>query len=54
MNAGEAFETAEQFVSLSLAQHDREGRGIRLHDLQLDWVRAQQLDRAATRLGTER
>ena len=47
LNAGEAFETAEQFVSLSLAQRDAEGRGIRLHDLQLDWVCTQQLDRAA-------
>jgi hypothetical protein len=54
VNASKALETAEQFVSLSLAQHDADGRGIRLHDLQLDWVRAQQLDRAATRLGTER
>jgi WD40 repeat protein len=49
-NAGEALETAEQFVCLSLAQHDADGRGIRLHDLQLDWVRAQQPDRAALEL----
>jgi WD40 repeat protein len=50
VNAREALETAEQFVSLSLAQHDADGRGIRLHDLQLDWVRGQQPDRAALEL----
>jgi WD40 repeat protein len=37
----EAAETAEQFVALSLAQRDRPEGSIRLHDLQLDFVRAQ-------------
>jgi hypothetical protein len=41
----DALETAEQFVSGSLAV--RVGEGIRLHDLQLDYVRAQYSDRAA-------
>ena len=50
VNAGEALETAEQFVSLSLAQRDVDGPGIRLHDLQLEWVRAQHADRAALEL----
>jgi WD40 repeat protein len=56
VDAGEALETAEQFVSLSLAQRDTDaqreadGGGIRLHDLQLDWVRAQYPDRAALEL----
>ena len=40
-----ALETAERFVELSLAQ--REGDGIRLHDLQLDYTRAQYPDREA-------
>ena len=31
----------EQFVSLSLAQRDQPEGSIRLHDLQLDYVRAQ-------------
>jgi WD40 repeat protein len=47
VDEGEAFETAEQFVSLSLAQRDADGGGIRLHDLQLDYVRAQYPDRGA-------
>jgi hypothetical protein len=38
-------DTAEQFVSLSLAQRDEETGGIRLHDLQLDYIRAQHPDR---------
>jgi hypothetical protein len=37
----EAAEIAEQFVSLSLAQRDQPEGSIRLHDLQLDYVRAQ-------------
>jgi hypothetical protein len=46
VDEGEALETAEQFVDLSLAQRDgppRDGDtpSIRLHDLQLDFVRAQ-------------
>ena len=49
VDEGEALETAEQFVSLSLAQRDgaqRDGEtpSIRLHDLQLDYVRAQYLE----------
>ena len=42
----EAFETADRLVGLSLAQREREG-GIRLHDLLLDYVRAQYSDREA-------
>ena len=42
---GDALETAEKFISLSLAQ--RQGDGIRLHDLQLDYLRAQCPDREA-------
>jgi WD40 repeat protein len=46
VDEGEALETAAQFVGLSLAQLDRPPRdgdtpSIRLHDLQLDYVRAQ-------------
>src|ERR1022692_2338045 len=37
----DALETADRFVGLSLAQRDASGEGIRLHDLQLDYVRAQ-------------
>ncbi|MCC6589123.1 MAG: TIR domain-containing protein [Bryobacterales bacterium] len=43
----ECLETAEQFVSLSLAQRDEASGGIRLHDLQLDYIRAQYADREA-------
>jgi len=53
----EALETADRFVGLSLAKRDADGGGIRLHDLQLDFVRAQypnpkalELVRAAVRL----
>jgi WD40 repeat protein len=49
-DAGEALETAELFVSLSLAQRDADGGSIRLHDLQLDYVRAQHPDSAALEL----
>ena len=42
----EAAETAGELVSLSLAQRDGADGGIRLHDLQLDYVRAQYPDRA--------
>jgi WD40 repeat protein len=41
---GDCLETAEQFVSLSLAQREEDGGGIRLHDLQFDYIRAQQPD----------
>ena len=37
----EAVETAEKLLGLSLAQRDRDEGSIRLHDLQLDYVRAQ-------------
>jgi WD40 repeat protein len=37
----EALDTAEQFVSLSLAQRVGDTGSIRLHDLQLDYLRAQ-------------
>ena len=47
---GEALETAEHFVSLSLAQRDGDTGAIRLHDLQLDYVRAQYPHRAALEL----
>ena len=43
----DALDTAEQFVSLSLAQRDGDTESIRLHDLQLDYVRAQYADREA-------
>jgi hypothetical protein len=48
----DALDTAEQLVSLSLAQRDESQRdgdavSIRLHDLQLDYVRAQYPDRQA-------
>jgi hypothetical protein len=48
VNEGEALATAEQLIGLSLAQRD--GNGIRLHDLQLDYVRAQWQDREALEL----
>jgi hypothetical protein len=47
---GGALETAEQFVSLSLAQRGGNSGAIRLHDLQLDYVRAQYPDREALTL----
>jgi WD40 repeat protein len=50
VDAGEALETAEQFVSLSLAQRDAEGAGIRLHDLQMDYARAEHPDPGALEL----
>jgi WD40 repeat protein len=40
----DCLETAERFVSLSLAQRDQETGGIRLHDLQMDYIRAQHPD----------
>ena len=43
----EALETAERLVGLSLAQRDAASGGIRLHDPQLDYVRAQFADREA-------
>jgi WD40 repeat protein len=47
VDEGEALETAEQFLSLSLAQRDGDTGSIRVHDLQLDYVRAQYPDREA-------
>jgi len=41
VDEAEALETADRFVDLSLAQRDASSDGIRLHDLQLDYVRAQ-------------
>jgi hypothetical protein len=41
VDENQAAETAEQFVSLSLAQRDQPEGSIRLHGLQLDFVRAQ-------------
>ena len=46
----DAVDTSEQFLSLSLAQRDRQPGSIRLHDLQLDYVRAQYPDTEALRL----
>ena len=46
----EAAETAERLVSLSLAQRDGANGGIRLHDLQLDYVRAQYPDKSVLNL----
>jgi WD40 repeat protein len=43
----EAAETAEQFIALSLAQRDQPEGSIRLHDLQLDYLRAQCPDKVA-------
>ena len=50
MTAEEATETAEKFINLSLAQRDADGQSIRLHDLQLDYVRAQFTDQEALNL----
>lgn len=47
VDEGEAAETAEQFVNLWLAQRDQPEGSIRLHDLQLDYVRVQYRDRDA-------
>jgi hypothetical protein len=44
----DALQTAEQFISLSLAQRD--GDDIRVHDLQLDYIRAQFPNRDALEL----
>jgi WD40 repeat protein len=46
----ECVESAEQFVSLSLAHRDEPTGGIRLHDLQLDFVRALWPDKNALEL----
>jgi NB-ARC domain len=49
VDEAEAEETAEHFVSLSLAQREGES-SIRLHDLQLDYVRAKYADRSVLEL----
>jgi WD40 repeat protein len=46
----EAAETAEQFIGLSLAQRDQPEGSIRLHDLQLDYVRGHFPDKEALEL----
>ena len=50
VDAGEALETAETFVSRSLAQRDGTDGAIRLHDLQLDYARAQWPDKESLKL----
>jgi WD40 repeat protein len=40
----EALRTADELISLSLAQPGADGGGFRLHDLQLDYLRAQYRD----------
>jgi hypothetical protein len=45
-----ALATAEHFVSRSLAQRDETSGAIRLHDLQLDYVRAHYPDKDALKL----
>jgi WD40 repeat protein len=47
---GDSLETAERLVGLSLASRDGDSQGIRLHDLQLDYVRAKYSDRDALTL----
>jgi hypothetical protein len=47
VDESEAAETAEQFVALSLGQRDQPEGSICLHDLQLDYVRAQFPDKEA-------
>jgi WD40 repeat protein len=49
----DAFETrraAKRLIDLSLAQREAADRGLRLHDLQLDYVRAQYPDKEALEL----
>jgi WD40 repeat protein len=50
MDEGEAAETAEKFIDLSLAQRESDGVSILLHGLQLDYVRSQYPDREALAL----
>ena len=49
-NEDESAEAAERLMALSLAQRDGDGTSIRLHDLQLDFVRAQFPDKQALNL----
>jgi WD40 repeat protein len=46
----DALDTAERLVSLSLAQRDGHDRGIRLHDLQLDYLRSHYDDKSTLHL----
>ena len=50
VDKAEAADTSSQLVGLSLAQPDGDGSALRLHDLQLDYVRAQFPDREALNL----
>jgi len=50
VDEGEAAETAEKFIGLSLAQREADGVSIRLHGLQLDYIRSQYPDPSALRL----
>ena len=50
VDENEAAEIAEQLVSRSLAQRERPEGSVRLHDLQLDYVRAQYPDKKALEL----
>jgi WD40 repeat protein len=47
VNRAEARRLSRQLVDRSLAQRDADGDGIQLHDLQLDYIRAQSPDRDA-------
>src|SRR5215469_9432069 len=47
VSENDATEIAEEFVGLSLAQRDHSEGSIRLHDLQLDYVRAHYPDKKA-------
>jgi len=46
----QSLETAEQLIGLSLAQRDERTGGIRLHDLQLDYARAQHAEQESLEL----
>ena len=46
----DALDTAEKLVSLSLAQREGDNRGIRLHDLQLDYLRSHYDDKSTLHL----
>jgi WD40 repeat protein len=50
VDEAEALKTSARFVDLSLAQRDQAVDGIRLHDLQLDYVRAHYPDQGALAL----
>jgi WD40 repeat protein len=50
VNESESISTAEYFLNLSLAQRGATERSVRLHDLQLGYVRAQYPDKEALEL----